>query len=86
MYDYDDERRLRLIAVAPFVTVDEVLAACEHEPQVADEVDTLDVPTEEELDVLRSQLDVQGQTTGVGRSGWVVREGDAYVRQADETG
>ena len=85
MYDYDDERRLRLIAVAPFVTVDEVLEACEHKPQVADQVDTLDVPTEEELDVLRSQLDVQGQTTGIGRSGWVVREGDSYVRQADET-
>ena len=34
--------------------------------------------------MLRSQLDVQGQSTGVGRSGWVVREGDTYVRQAED--
>jgi glutaconate CoA-transferase subunit B len=81
MYDYDDERRLRLIAVAPFVTVDDVLAECECAPQIADHVDTLAVPTEQELEVLRGQLDVQGQTTGV-RSGWVVLEGDRYVRQA----
>ncbi len=82
MYDYDDERRLRLIAIAPYVTVDEVLAECECKPQVADQVETLAVPTEEELDVLRSQLDVQGQTTGV-RSGWVVLEGEKYVRQSE---
>ena len=82
MYDYDDERRLRLIAVAPFVTVDDVLAECEHQPQVADNVETLDTPNEEELEVLRAQLDVQGQTTGV-RSGWVVFDGERYVRQAE---
>ena len=83
MYDYDNERRLRLIAIAPFVTIDDVLAECEYPPQVADEIETLDTPTDEELEVLRSQLDVQGQTTGVGRSGWIVREGDAYVRQTE---
>ncbi len=81
MYDYDDERRLRLIAVAPYVTVDDVLAECECAPQVAERVETLAVPTEEELQVLRGHLDTQGQTTGV-RSGWVVLEGERYVRQA----
>ncbi len=80
MYDYDD-RHLRLIAVAPFVTVDEVLAECEYAPRVAERVDMLDVPTEEELEVLRGQLDVQGQTTGIARSGWVVFDGEKYVRQ-----
>ena len=83
MYDFDDERRMRLIATAPYVTVEEVLAECEYPPQVAEQVETLAGPTEEELEVLRSQLDVQGQATGV-RSGWVTLEGDKYVRQTGE--
>ena len=83
MYDYDDERRLRLIAIAPYVTVEEVLAECACRPQVADQIETLAVPTEEELEVLRSQLDVQGQTTGIGRSGWIVLDGGRYVRQKE---
>ena len=33
--------------------------------------------------MLRSQLDVQGQATGV-RSGWVALEGDKYVRQTGD--
>jgi glutaconate CoA-transferase subunit B len=83
-YDYDDERRLRLIAVAPWVTVDEVLAECECKPVVADEVGTMEVPTDEELDILRSQLDVAGQATGIGRSNWIMWDGEKYVRQPAE--
>jgi glutaconate CoA-transferase subunit B len=82
MYDYDEERHLRLIAIAPYVTVDEVLANCGFQPKLADQIETLDVPTEQELEVLRSQLDVQGQTTGV-RSGWIVFDGEKYVRQPE---
>lgn len=84
LYDYDDERHLRLVGIAPYVTTEEVLAQCEYPPRVADRVETLGVPTDEELDALRSQLDVRGQTTGIARSGWVVLEGDKYVRQAEE--
>ncbi len=84
VYDYDEEHHLRLIGVAPFVAVDEVLEECECKPRVAEEVATLAVPTEEELDVLRSQLDVQGQTTGIARSGWIVFDGEKYVRQTGE--
>lgn len=84
LYDYDDERRLRLLAVAPFVTVDEVLEECEYKPRVAENIETLAVPTDEELDVLRSRLDVQGQSTGIGRSGWIVLDGEKYVRQAGD--
>jgi hypothetical protein len=83
MYDYNEERRLRLIAVAPWVTVDEVLAECQQKPVVADKVETLEVPTDEELDMLRSQLDVAGQMSGIERSGWIIWDGEKYARQAE---
>ena len=78
MYDYTPARKLRLIAVSPWVTVAEVLAECEYPPVIAEDVATLDGPTEEELNILRTELDPRGQNTE--RSAWIVREGDAYVR------
>ena len=79
-YDYDD-RKLRLVARAPWVSVEEILAECEHTPIVADEVAVLDTPTEEELNILRTELDPRGQNTGE-RAGWVVydEESGAYTR------
>ena len=81
MYDYTPERKLRLIAIAPWVTVDDVLAECEFAPVIADEIATLEGPTEEELNILRTELDPRGQNTAE-RSAWIVREGDAYVRSS----
>jgi len=80
MYDYED-RRLRLIARAPWVTVDEILAECQHRPRVAPDVAILDSPTEEELQILRSELDPRGQNTAE-RSAWIVYdpEAKAYTR------
>ena len=79
-YDYSEERRLRLIARAPWVTVEQILEECECKPLVADQVGTLDTPTDEELDILRSQLDVAGQFSGA-RGIWVLWDGERYVRQ-----
>jgi glutaconate CoA-transferase subunit B len=79
MYDYTPERKLRLVAVAPWVTAEQVLDACEYPPIVADDVALLEGPTEEELDILRTQLDPRGQNTAE-RSAWVVRDGDTYTR------
>jgi glutaconate CoA-transferase subunit B len=80
MYDYED-RKLRLIAVAPWVTVDDVLAACQHKPRVASDIATLPGPTEEELQILRTELDPRGQNT-TERSAWIVFDADsgAYTR------
>jgi glutaconate CoA-transferase subunit B len=82
MYDYED-RRLRLVARAPWVTVDEILAECQHRPRIAPDVAVLDTPTEEELQILRSELDPRGQNTAE-RSGWIVYDPDtgAYTRAA----
>jgi glutaconate CoA-transferase subunit B len=79
MYDYTPERRLRLMAIAPWVTREQVLEECEHTPLVAPDLATLDGPTEEELHILRTELDPRGQNTAE-RSAWIVRDGDAYTR------
>jgi glutaconate CoA-transferase subunit B len=71
LYDYED-RRLRLIARSPWVTVEQILEECEFKPKVADEIAVLDPPTEEELDYYRSQLDPIGQT--MDRGNWVIRD------------
>jgi glutaconate CoA-transferase subunit B len=83
MYDYTDDRKLRLVAIAPWVTIDDVLAECEHRPPVAADVATLDGPTEEELHILRTELDPRGQNTAE-RSAWIVYDADtgAYTRAA----
>jgi glutaconate CoA-transferase subunit B len=78
MYDYQD-RRLRLIARVPWVTVEEILDECEWKPLVAPEVAVLEPPTEEELLILRTELDVRGQTTDAA-GGWVTWDGEKYVR------
>jgi glutaconate CoA-transferase subunit B len=78
MYDYKD-RRLRLIARMPWVTVDEILDECEWKPLIAEEVAVLEAPTEEEVMILRTELDVRGQTTDAG-AGWITWDGEKYVR------
>ena len=79
MYDYTEQRKLRLIAVSPWVTAEQVIGACEFPPAIPDEIATLDTPTEEELHILRTELDPRGQNTGE-RSQWIVFDGEAYAR------
>jgi glutaconate CoA-transferase subunit B len=82
MYDYTEDRCLRLIAVSAWTTVDEVLTQCQHRPELAAEIAVLDPPTEEELTVYRTELDVRGQTSD--RGGWIVLNGEKYERLKDE--
>lgn len=78
LYDYTEDRRLRLIAVSPWTTVDEVLKECEHRPELAEQIAVLDPPTEEELTIYRTELDVRGQTAD--RGGWIVLNDGKYER------
>lgn len=80
LYDYED-RRLRLIGRVPWVTTEEILAECDDRPLVAPEVAVLEPPTEEELQLLRTELDVRGQTTDAAGS-WIVWTGERYERQS----
>jgi len=77
VFDYDDNRRLRLTGVSPFVTVDQVLAEMSFEPAMAPEIGVVETPTEEELLVLRTELDTRGQITDVGR--WIEFRDGKYV-------
>ncbi len=78
LFGYEEQScELMLMAVSPFVTVDMVLAEMSFTPKMAAKIETLDPPTEEELTVIRSSLDVEGQTTGRGQ--WVELRDGKYV-------
>ncbi len=63
IFDFDEEtRRMRLAAVAPWSSVEEVLAEMDFEPAIASNIESIDPPTEEELSVLRTQVDPSGRT------------------------
>lgn len=81
MYDYTEDRRLRLIAVSAWTTVEEVLKECEHRPEIADNIEVLDPPTDEELNIYRTELDVRGQTSDGGK--WVIFDGEKYQQMED---
>ena len=65
----DDTRRMKLLAVAPWSSVEDVLSDMEFEPVVPAHVETLEPPTERELDVLRTQVDPSGHTIA---GDWIV--------------
>ncbi len=81
VYDYTSNRKLRLVARAPWVSVDQILAECQYPPVLADDIAVLDGPTEEELHILRTELDPRGQNTAE-RSAWVIFDAEtgAYMR------
>jgi glutaconate CoA-transferase subunit B len=84
MYDYTADRDLRLVAVAPWVTKEQVLEECEHKPVIASSLAALEGPTEEELHILRTELDPRGQNTAE-RSGWIIydTESGTYARAGE---
>jgi acyl CoA:acetate/3-ketoacid CoA transferase beta subunit len=79
IYDYQ-ERRLRLISRAPWVSVEQILDECEHKPLVAPQVEPFQAPSQEELQILRTQLDVRGQAGDAGEAR-IVWNGEQYVRE-----
>lgn len=82
VFDFDDRsHKMRLRGVAPFVTKERALAEMGFEPLVADVLETLDVPTEREVEIFRAELDTGGQYSDA-RGSWVVRDGDAWVLAA----
>lgn len=70
LFDYEPQtRRMRLIGVVPWSSVEEVLDNMGFTPAVAERVETLAAPTQAELDLLRSRIDPGSQTIGVGN--WI---------------
>jgi glutaconate CoA-transferase subunit B len=77
MFGYDTDCQLMLQGISPFVTVDQVLAEMSFKPKIAPKLERLEVPTEEELLVLRTKIDVAGQVTDRGR--WIELRDGKYV-------
>ena len=61
-----DTRQMRLDAIAPWTSVDEVLVKMEFRPLVAAKVGQMDIPSEEELNLIRADIDPGGLSTGRG--------------------
>jgi glutaconate CoA-transferase subunit B len=80
VFDFEEEtRRMRLRAIAPFVTLEQVLGEMSFEPVLAEKIETLDPPTEEEVEIFRGEMDVSGQFSGAAGD-WIMREGDRWTR------
>jgi glutaconate CoA-transferase subunit B len=62
----DNSHEMRLDAIAPWTTVDEVLEQMEFRPLLADEVGQMAPPREEELKLIRADIDPGGLSTGRG--------------------
>lgn len=79
VFDFDEaSHRMRLRAIAPFVTLDQVLGAMSFTPLLAETIEVLDPPTERELDIFRAELDARGQFSDASDH-WIVREGDRWA-------
>lgn len=61
IFGFDEAtRRMKLLAVASWTSVDEVLSGMGFEPVVAAKVGMMELPTEEQLALLRAELDPRG--------------------------
>jgi glutaconate CoA-transferase subunit B len=70
VFDFDGEtHQMRLIAMMPWMTVEQVLSKMEFEPLIADKVERMEPPTDEELTIIRAQIDPGGLT--VSRGEWI---------------
>jgi glutaconate CoA-transferase, subunit B len=70
MFGYDEDTRyMKLLSIAEWVEVKDVLEKMDFEPMIASKVSRMELPTEEELDVLRVHIDPRGQTIGAGN--WI---------------
>ncbi len=74
VFDFDEgTHKIRLQALAPWATVEDVVVEMEFEPLVAPTLEDIDVPSEEELAVLRAEVDPTGRTV---RGRWITVELD----------
>jgi glutaconate CoA-transferase subunit B len=66
-FGFDDAtHEMRLDAVAPWTSVEEVLDQMEFRPLLAEKMGVMQPPTEDELKMIRSEIDPSGLSTGKG--------------------
>lgn len=70
VFGFDEKTHyMTLLAIAEWVEVKDVLAKMDFEPILAQKIERLEPPHEEELEVLRTQVDPRGGTIGEGK--WI---------------
>lgn len=70
VFDFDEKtHQMRLIAMMPWVTEEEVLSKMEFEPLIADKLERMEPPTEEQLTTIRAEIDPGGLV--VSRGEWI---------------
>jgi glutaconate CoA-transferase subunit B len=75
VFGFDEKTHMmRLQAVAPWISVDEVLARMDFKPLIAEPLEELAPPSEEELATLRAEIDPSGFT--LSRGEWITVERD----------
>jgi hypothetical protein len=60
---------MKLLALTPWATLDEVLSEMDFEPLVAEPLGTIPAPTEEQLTLLRANIEPEGRVINVGK--WI---------------
>jgi len=67
-FGFDEEtKRMKLLALTPWATLDEVLQEMDFEPLIAEPLEQAPPPTEEQLTILRSEIDPSGRSIGRGK-------------------
>ena len=70
VFGFDEETRImKILALAPWATVDDVMNEMDFEPLIAEPLGRVTPPTEEQLSLLRAQVDPTGRAIGVGK--WI---------------
>ena len=73
IFGFDEQsHRMAILSIAPWSSLDDVLSDMEFEPVIPARIETLEPPTERELDVLRTQVDPSGRTIA---GDWIVLDG-----------
>lgn len=66
-FGFDDTtHEMRLESVAPWTTVDQVLEQMEFRPLIADPMGTMQIPSDDELKMIRADIDPSGLSTSKG--------------------
>jgi glutaconate CoA-transferase subunit B len=70
IFGFDEETRyMKLIAIAEWIELDDVLEKMGFEPMIAGKIEKFGPPTEEELEILRVYIDPEGQVISSGK--WI---------------
>ncbi len=70
LFGFDEAtRQIKLIGLAPWASREGVLSKMEFEPLIADELERMEVPSEEELNLIRADIDPGGFSTSRGE--WI---------------